>query len=79
LLGKCRILLHDISLQYNSTDPWQLQLDSIGGYSVRGVYKMLTSQEAPSYDVITNFIWHKHVPLNVSILALRLLQVIDEG
>jgi len=35
---------------------------------------MLTSQEAPSSDVITDLIWHKHVPLKVLILAWRLHQ-----
>jgi hypothetical protein len=59
LLEECRILLHDICLQYNFIDQWLWRIDPISGYSVSGVYMMLTSQEAPSSDVITNLIWHK--------------------
>jgi hypothetical protein len=69
----CRILLHDISLQYNSTDKWEWRLYPNGGYSVRDVLKIITIQEAPSSDVITYFIWHIHVPLKVSILVCRFL------
>jgi len=35
---------------------------------------MLSCQNAPSFDVITNFIWQKQVSLKVSILAKRLLR-----
>jgi len=45
LLADCRALLHNVSLQDTTSDMWQWHLDLIGGYSVRGVYDMLTAQE----------------------------------
>ena len=57
LLGECRILLSGISLQHNSTNQWWI--DPISGYSVKGVYRMLTSQETVSSDATTNLIWQK--------------------
>jgi len=48
--------------------------DQDGGYSVRGVYDMLTSQEQPQLHSNMELIWHKQVPLKVSILAWRLLR-----
>jgi len=74
LLGDCRILLHDISLQYNSTYMWLWRIDSIDGYSVRGVYHMLTNHEPAISDATTNFIWHKQLPLKVLILVWRLFR-----
>ncbi|MCH91367.1 receptor-like kinase, partial [Trifolium medium] len=44
LLGECRVLLHDIILQTHFSDKWQWQLDPVRGYSVRGVYRLLTTQ-----------------------------------
>jgi hypothetical protein len=67
LLGECRILLHDISLQHDSTDMWLWRIDPIDDYSVRGVYQMLTNQEPAISDATIDFIWHKQVPLKVSI------------
>jgi hypothetical protein len=74
LLGECRILLSDISLQHNSTDRWVWRLDPLNGYSVRGVYQMLTSQPVQTSEVLSDLIWHKQVPLKVSIFAWRLLR-----
>lgn len=39
-----------VHLQDTNSDAWQWHLDPIGGYSVRGVYELLTSNE------------HVHVP-----------------
>ena len=69
LLGKCRSLLHDISLQSNSTYQWRWRYDHCGGYSVKGAYKLLTSQESYSVAAASYLIWHKQVPLKISILA----------
>ena len=44
LLGECRTLLFDISLQHNSTYRWVWRLDMSNGYSVSGVYHLLISQ-----------------------------------
>lgn len=46
LLEDCRLLLNDVSLQISSSDVWQWLPDPSGGYSVRGVFEMLTSQES---------------------------------
>jgi len=43
------------------------------GYSVRGVYDMLTSHEHPRLHHNLELIWHRQVPLKVSIFAWRLL------
>lgn len=50
LLDKCRTLLLTVHLQDTNSDAWQWHQDPIGGYSVRGVYELLTSNE------------HVHVP-----------------
>ena len=71
LLVECRTLLQSVSLQSNVTDQWQL--DSIKGYSVRDVYKFLTALESIQVVSEADLIWHKHVPLKVSIFAWRLL------
>ncbi|MCI45078.1 cysteine-rich receptor-like protein kinase, partial [Trifolium medium] len=57
-----------------SSARWQWQLDPEQGYSVRGAYQLLTSQDSVTLDAGLDLIWHKHVPLKVSILAWRLLQ-----
>jgi len=61
-------------LQSNVIDRWQCRLDPNGGYSVKGVYTLLTSREAQCLNAILDLIWHKQVPLKVSILAWRLLR-----
>ena len=48
--------------------------DIVGGYTVRGAYLLLTQQVAPLSDATTELVWHKQVPLKVSILAWRLLK-----
>jgi len=49
-------------------------LDLSDRYSVRSVYQKLTSLEFLSFDATSDFIWHKQVPLKVSIMAWRLLR-----
>ena len=44
-----------------------------GGYSVRSAYHLLTSHDLPWLHTSENLIWHSKVPVNVSILAWRLL------
>jgi hypothetical protein len=74
LVEECRDLLLTISLQESESDRWLWLPDQIGGYTVRGVYDMLTSQEQPHVHQNMELIWHKQVPLKVSILAWRLLR-----
>ncbi|MCH96906.1 helicase-like protein [Trifolium medium] len=73
MLGECQALLHNLFLQTQSSDMWHWKLDSVQGYSVRGAYQLLTSQQHVTLDVAEELIWHKQVPLKVSILAWRLL------
>jgi len=47
---------------------------TLGGYTVRGAYHILTTQDPPSENATRDLIWHKQVPLKVSILAWRLLR-----
>jgi hypothetical protein len=47
MLGECIILLHSVSLQPNITDYWRWLLDPSAGYTIRGAYELLTSQDTP--------------------------------
>jgi hypothetical protein len=74
MLAECRELLHDVPLQDTTSDMWQWHLDPIGRYSICGVYDMLTSQEYAHVQSSMDLIWHKQVPLKVSIYSWRLLR-----
>ncbi|MCI30393.1 70 kDa peptidyl-prolyl isomerase, partial [Trifolium medium] len=52
----------------------QWQSDPATGYSVRGAYQLLTSQDSIILNEAEDLIWHKQVPLKVSIFAWRLLR-----
>ncbi|MCI31917.1 70 kDa peptidyl-prolyl isomerase, partial [Trifolium medium] len=53
---------------------WLWRPDFTRGYSVRGAYQLLTSQPPDSLDTAADLIWHKQVPLKVSVFAWRLLR-----
>ncbi|MCI44799.1 helicase-like protein, partial [Trifolium medium] len=74
MLGECQTLLHNLFLQAQHIDIWQWQLDPAHGYTVRGAYHLLTSQQHVTLDAADDLIWHKQVPLKASILARRLLR-----
>ncbi|MCH91106.1 70 kDa peptidyl-prolyl isomerase, partial [Trifolium medium] len=74
MLGECQTLLHDFSLQAQSSDTWQWRLDHVRGFSVRGAYQLLTTHPIGPVAAVEDLIWHKHVPLKVSIFAWRLLR-----
>jgi len=74
LLGECRILLSDISLQQNSIDRWVWRLDPSNCYTVSGVYHLLTRQLVRTIEAASDLIWRKQVPLKVCVLAWRLLR-----
>jgi hypothetical protein len=48
--------------------------DTIGGYSVRDAYRLLTTMDAPEVGATSHLIWHIQVPLKVSVLAWRLFR-----
>ncbi|PNX70272.1 70 kDa peptidyl-prolyl isomerase, partial [Trifolium pratense] len=74
LLGECQTLLFTLSLQDHVSDRWQWQSDLDDVYTVRGAYQLLTSQDAVTLDAASDLIWHRQVPLKVSICAWRLLR-----
>ncbi|MCI58334.1 O-acyltransferase WSD1, partial [Trifolium medium] len=44
------------------------------GYTVRGAYQLLTTQDTVTLDAASGLIWHRQVPLKVSICAWRLVR-----
>ncbi|CAJ2667239.1 unnamed protein product [Trifolium pratense] len=74
MLRECQFLLANISLQAQHSDRWQWQPDPDTGYSVRGVYQLLTARDSVTMDDATHLIWHPQIPLKVSIFAWRLLR-----
>ncbi|GAU49411.1 hypothetical protein TSUD_407260 [Trifolium subterraneum] len=73
MLRECQALLLNFSFQVQSVDSWQWQPDLDTGYSVCGAYQLLTSQDSVTLGEVETLIWHKQVPLKVSICAWRLL------
>ena len=74
LLEECRLLRVDVSLQPFTYDVWQWLPNPSGGYSICGVYVMFTTHDTPQDRQDVDLIWHKQVPLKVSIFAWRLLR-----
>jgi hypothetical protein len=74
MLRECVTLLCSVSLQRDVTDYWRWELDPAEGYTVRGAYHLLAAQDTSLVDNTTELIWHKQVPLEVSVFAWRLLR-----
>jgi hypothetical protein len=53
---------------------WRWQPDPDISYSVRGAYQLLTTQDSVTTGEVDDLVWHKQVPLKVSIFAWRLLR-----
>jgi hypothetical protein len=75
LLGELRSVLANFVLQPNVTDKWVWRHDPGGGYSVRGAYELLTTHDVQDTVATSYLIWHKQVPLKVSVMAWRLLRI----
>ncbi|XP_024640559.1 uncharacterized protein [Medicago truncatula] len=71
---ECYGLFANVTLQASQSDEWRWRLDNSGKYYVCSVYDMLTTGGNSTVDEASNLVWHKHVPLKVSILAWRLLR-----
>jgi len=56
------------------TDTWKWHMDTSGGYTVRSVYQLLTTHDTSLVEGVDALVWHKHVPLKVSIFAWRLVK-----
>jgi hypothetical protein len=69
MLGEYRSLLANVVLQTNIGDHWVRWRDSSGGYSVRGAYHFLSVPAAQYSEATSELIWHKQVPLKISVLA----------
>jgi hypothetical protein len=74
MLRECQTLLISVTLQVDSLDRRQWRSDPVSGYSVRDAYELLTSQEEVTLGDAEDLLWHKQVPLKVSIFACRLLR-----
>jgi len=74
MLVECRNFINGFVLQSDIPNRWQWDPDIVDGYTVRGVYQILATQTLPSDDGVLDLVWHKQVPLKVSIFAWRLLQ-----
>jgi len=77
LVVKIRNLLSNITLQDSETDAWLWRPDTTVGYTVCGVYQMLTRQKIQVHDVASDAPWHKNVPLKVSLFVLGVSSAID--
>jgi hypothetical protein len=74
LLGECQTLLLSVALQVESPDRWQWRSDPAMRYSVRDAYQILTSQDPVTLGAADDLLWHRQVPLKVSIFAWHLLR-----
>ncbi|XP_024633495.1 uncharacterized protein [Medicago truncatula] len=74
MIGEFRRLLDNFVVQTDVSDRWQWRPDTVSGYIVRGAYHILAEQVQHIGDGIGELVWHKHVPLKVSILAWQLLR-----
>jgi hypothetical protein len=74
MLRECITLLRSVSFQFNVRDSWRWQLEPSTSYTVSSTYQLLTAQDTPHVAHVAALIWHKQVPLKISIFAWRLLQ-----
>jgi len=71
---ECSLLLHNIALQEFVTDSWRWLLDPIHDYSVRESYRFFTHSGDTVDKMLVEDVWHKHIPLKVSLLGWHLFQ-----
>jgi len=69
MLEECRLLLDTVCVQSNVSDRWQWDPDTHDGYIVKGAYQILTSTVSPTHVATDDLVWHKQVPLKVSMVA----------
>lgn len=66
----CNVLLHDIVLQVGEKDGRQWNIQWCKRYSSSLTYNYLTSLKKVSTQESSNIIWHKAVPLKISLFWL---------
>jgi hypothetical protein len=69
MLRECHDLLHGIILQAWCFDTWFWRSDPDRGYSVNDAYQLLTTQQPVTLGAAKYLIWHRQIPLKVSIFA----------
>ena len=74
MLVECMALLLDVFLYPNVSDKWVWLPAPSDGYTVRGAYNLLTSQDYSGEASASKLVWHNQVPLKVSVFVWRLLR-----
>jgi hypothetical protein len=74
MLEECRPLLFDVLLVPNVADKWVWLPDIADEYSVRGAYDLLLTCDNSQMDKALELVWHKQVPLKVTVFAWRLIR-----
>ena len=63
------LFYYNIVLQETVTDSWRWLLDPIHGYLVRESYRFITHSDGLVDRIHVDDVWHRHIPLKVSLLA----------
>jgi len=75
LLEESRELLAYVFVQSNVSNRWQWDPDIHDGYTVKGAHQILTTRVSTiDVDATRDPVWHKQLPLKVSLVAWRLLK-----
>jgi len=65
--------MYNVVLRDTSIDTWRWLLDPIHGYTARGTYHFLTTSGADVHISHVDEVWHKCIPVKVSLFVWRLL------
>lgn len=60
-------------LWFGAVDKWNWKFDSDVGFSVSGIYHMLSNDEHVDDTNVSNVVWIKYVPMKVSLFSCLLL------
>ncbi|KEH25817.1 transmembrane protein, putative [Medicago truncatula] len=66
LVGECRAMLANVTLQVTKFDEWRWRLDNSTKYYVRSVYDLLTSGGNSIVDEASTLVWHKQIKCGFS-------------
>jgi len=70
---ECSAVLHNIVLQVDVTDTWRWILDPVHGYSVWESYRFITTSGEQVDRRSVDDVWHRHIPIKVSLFVWSLL------
>ncbi|KEH40972.1 hypothetical protein MTR_1g040225 [Medicago truncatula] len=68
---ECSEVLYNIVLQDDVPDTWRWLLDHAHGYSLRDSYRFLTSSGDQVDMSFVDDVWHRHIPVKVSLFPWR--------